>query len=273
MLFCWLGEGVAGLLTASLLVALGDAFRSGADQALLYRSCVALERTRDFQRIEATTKSVELIALVALLLVGGGIAAAGSFEAAWIAECALSAAGLAIAWTLVEPPPQVRSTEDETSDSGDARPIQSSWGVFRTSVPVIVPASLLGAAAGAWGFLAQTGGDGDAGTMTLLVAAITLVEAAGAFLSRYLPANESMQWLILTLGVVVAATPLVTSSAFLPAVVGLSLLTGVAEPLRASAIQQAAADHVRAQAASWASAIDKGLSTVALFTAGVLPRR
>jgi MFS family permease len=107
MLFCWLGEGVAGLLTASLLVALGDAFRSGADQALLYRSCVALERTRDFQRIEATTKSVELIALVALLLVGGGIAAAGSFEAAWIVECALSAAGLVIAWTLVEPPPAV----------------------------------------------------------------------------------------------------------------------------------------------------------------------
>src|SRR4051794_36241281 len=37
MLWCWFGGGVVGLLTASLLVALGDAFRSGADQALLYR--------------------------------------------------------------------------------------------------------------------------------------------------------------------------------------------------------------------------------------------
>jgi hypothetical protein len=59
---------------------------------------------------------------------------------------------------------------------------------------VVVPASLLGAAAGAWGFLAQTGGDGDVGTTTLLVTAISLVEAAGAFLSRYLPANQRMQW-------------------------------------------------------------------------------
>ena len=53
MVFCWLGEGVAGLLSAILLVALGDTLRSGADQALLYRSCLALERETDFQRIES----------------------------------------------------------------------------------------------------------------------------------------------------------------------------------------------------------------------------
>src|SRR5262245_23941850 len=52
MVACWQGVGVSGLLAASLLVALGDVFRSGADQALLYRSCVALGRTADFQRIE-----------------------------------------------------------------------------------------------------------------------------------------------------------------------------------------------------------------------------
>src|SRR5947208_1025025 len=44
MLLCWLGDGAPGLLAAIVLVACGDAFRSGADQALLYRSCVALER-------------------------------------------------------------------------------------------------------------------------------------------------------------------------------------------------------------------------------------
>src|SRR5262245_16229435 len=47
MLCCWLGQGVPGLLAASLLVALGDAFRSGADQALLFRTCVAMGRTAE----------------------------------------------------------------------------------------------------------------------------------------------------------------------------------------------------------------------------------
>src|SRR5438552_18377336 len=57
MVLCWIGEGVSGLLSAILLVALGDAFRSGADQALLYRSCVALDREVDFQPIEAQSRS------------------------------------------------------------------------------------------------------------------------------------------------------------------------------------------------------------------------
>src|SRR5262245_39758867 len=63
MLWCWLGRGIPGLLTASLLVACGDAFRSGADQALLYRSCLALEREADFQPIEARTRAATLTAL------------------------------------------------------------------------------------------------------------------------------------------------------------------------------------------------------------------
>src|SRR5207247_9624246 len=42
MLYAWLDEGIPGVLTSCLLIAAGDAFRSGADQALLYRSCVAI---------------------------------------------------------------------------------------------------------------------------------------------------------------------------------------------------------------------------------------
>ena len=73
MVFCWLGEGVVGLLSAILLVALGDTLRSGADQALLYRSCLALEREPDFQRIESRSRSLQLVALVAFILAGGAI--------------------------------------------------------------------------------------------------------------------------------------------------------------------------------------------------------
>ena len=60
MLWCWLGEGVSGLVTASVLVALGDGFRSGANQALLYRTCLALDREDDFQQVEAKSEAVAL---------------------------------------------------------------------------------------------------------------------------------------------------------------------------------------------------------------------
>jgi MFS family permease len=72
MLVFWLAATPPALLAASLLVAVGDASRSGADEALLYRSCAALGREHDFQAIEARTRSVGLIALV-LLLVGGAV--------------------------------------------------------------------------------------------------------------------------------------------------------------------------------------------------------
>src|SRR5262245_41523547 len=39
ILCCWLATGAPGLVGACLLIALADAFRSGADEALLYRSC------------------------------------------------------------------------------------------------------------------------------------------------------------------------------------------------------------------------------------------
>ena len=48
MLAFWLAASMPALLAATLLVALGDAFRSGADEALLYRSCAALGAKRSF---------------------------------------------------------------------------------------------------------------------------------------------------------------------------------------------------------------------------------
>ena len=79
MVLCWLGEGVPGLLLASLCVALGDTFRSGADQALLYESCAAVGEEERFQQIEGRTHSLELIALVAMT-VAGGVVYVGSFD-------------------------------------------------------------------------------------------------------------------------------------------------------------------------------------------------
>src|SRR5437660_2859985 len=89
MLACWFGRGVPGLFAASVLVAVGDAFRSGADQAFLYRTCAALGREADFQRVEARTRAAQLAAMVALVLAGGAIVSLWGFGAGWAAETAL----------------------------------------------------------------------------------------------------------------------------------------------------------------------------------------
>ena len=74
------------------------------------------------------------------------------------------------------------------------------------------------------------------------------------------------------LGAAVTIAGLALPALFVPAVVALSWLQGIGEPLRAAAIQRVAADHVRARAASVASACDKAAATIALVIAGSVPR-
>jgi MFS family permease len=274
MLWCWLGGGVPGLLFAIVLVALGDAFRSGADQALLYRSCVALEREQDFQRVEARSRSVQLVALVALTLAGGAIVETWGFGIGWLVEAALCAVGLSIACAMVEPSSSVGETlgrPDAASGAGTPiRPVAAQSGLL---LKLIVPASLLGAIASAAEFVAQTSGVTDPERMTMLVAVITLAEAAGSAVAAHFPAGVRSQVWLAGIGTAIAVAAFALPSAFLPGVVALSFLVGVAHPLRAAAIQRLAADHVRARAASMASACDKAVGTVALVCAGSLPRR
>lgn len=290
MALCWLGEGVVGLLSAILLVALGDTLRSGADQALLYRSCRALGRScralgrePDFQRIESRSRSLQLVALVALTLTGGAIVATWGFAAGWIAEAALSGVGVLIACALIEPPPH----RGASADLPDAAPLDvCSAGLsgprarverrainLGSFIKLTIPASLLGAVAGATAFVAQTSGETDPGRLTMLVAVITLAEAAGAAAAARLAPSVRSQMILAGMGAAVAMTGITFPAMFVPAVVALSLFEGVAQPLRAAAIQRVAADHVRARAASMASACDKAAATIALVVAGSLPRR
>ena len=161
MLLCWLGDGIGGLIAASVLVALGDAFRSGADQALLYRTCQALGCEEAFQRIEARARAIQIAALVGLVLAGGAIVKAWGFDVGWAVETALCAVGLAIAFSMTEPPSAV--SDARVSSRGHAT---ISWSMAL----LILPASLLGGAAGAASFLAQTAGRGDPEGVTMLVA-------------------------------------------------------------------------------------------------------
>ncbi len=128
MVFCWLGAGIPELVVASVLVAIGDGFRSGADEALLFRSCAALGQENRFLAIESRTHTLEVCALVGLVAGGGLVATAWSFHAAWAAETLLCAAGGICAWAMIEPPPAPTPNGDgEAADEDGSRSRGGNW--------------------------------------------------------------------------------------------------------------------------------------------------
>jgi hypothetical protein len=283
MLLAWLGVGAGGALASSLVIAAGDAFRSGADQALLYRSCAAVGAT-DFQRREAQSRGLQLAALVVFVLAGGAIVSAWGFATGWLVETMCSVVGLAIACAMVEPPiaAQVISTQVVSGFSRTAETsVDVTSGFSRTSansqplrslIALIAPAAIVHAASSAGTFFVQSASGRLPAEATILIAIVTLAEALGAFVASRATAGVRAHVLLAALGVAAGGAAIVAPLAFQPAIVALSFLTGLMFPLRAAAIQQIAGDHVRARAASFASACDKVLATVALLLAGATPR-
>jgi Major Facilitator Superfamily len=264
MICCWLADGISGLVLACLLVAVGDAFRSGADQALLYRTCVELNREGEFQKIEARSRAVHVIALAALIVAGGAIVSTWGFAAGWIAETLLCATGGAIAYAMVEPPAHA------DADEHDSTPLVGKIP-WRLAAAVILPLAFLDAITSAGSFIMQTTGGGGPSEVTLIVALITLADAAGSTLAMRLPpAGLRAQVALATLGAIVAAVALAIPAALVPSTIALAFATGVSHPLRAAAIQRMATDGMRARAASAANACDMALSTAVLLLAGLL---
>jgi len=269
MVMCWLGDGIPGLLSAILLVAVGDAFRSGADQALLYRSCVALDRESEFQRIEARARSIQLAALVLMVLAGGAIVTRWGFAIGWLTEAAVCAIGLAIACAMVEPPHALpQEIAGDVAIDPSLAAARSRVALPRALFGIVVPGALVAGLSSATSFVAQTTGGRGPASVSLLVALITLAEAVGALIASRLTASGRSVITIAAASALVAASAIALPSAFLPVVVALSLLVGVMHPLRAAAIQRMAGDDVRARAASIASACDRILVTVTLVLAG-----
>jgi hypothetical protein len=272
MVALWLAASTPTLLIASLLVALGDAFRSGADEALLYRSCVALGREGDFQAIEARTGSVGRVALVALLMGGGAIVAVAGYTAAWLTEIALSGIGLVLACLMVEPP-EARSGQENGADEVDTRAHapRFRWWMFAR---LIVPGALLDGLAATAAFVAQTGADAEIAGVTVLVAAITLSEAAGAWMAARVWRNDGrLHLLLLACGTAILAVSLMIPAGAAAAAVALAFLPGLIHPLRAVALQRLVDDGVRARIASLASACDMACSTLGLLAAGAVSAR
>ncbi len=182
MICCWLADGMSGLFLACALVAIGDAFRSGADQALLYRSCVALGREGDFQKIEARSRAVQVIALAGLIVGGGAIVTTWGFAAGWAAETLLCTIGGVIAWAMAEPP---AGASEDTEEESPALRTRIPW---RIAAVVILPLAILDALAASGSFVLQTSGGSSPGQVTILVSLITLADAAGSALAMRLPA-------------------------------------------------------------------------------------
>ena len=267
MICCWLADGVPGLVGACLLVAVADAFRSGADQALLYRTCVAIGREPDFQRIEARSRAVQVVALALLVVAGGAIVTRWGFTAGWLAETLLCALGGAVAFAMVEPP----AAEDESEESAPSARAKVPWKLVAV---LILPLAFLDAAGSTGSFIMQTTGDRSPVAVTLLVALITLSDSAGSALASRMPAvGIRMQLALAAAGAALVAAALTIPGALIPATIALSFGTGVLHPLRAAAIQRLASDGVRARAASAASACDMALSTLFLLLAGTLLSR
>ena len=121
------------------------------------------------------------------------------------------------------------------------------------------------AIASAASFLAQTSGIRDAETLTWLVAMFTLAEAAGSMTAGWVPRTGAGGLTMLcVLGAGCFGVSALYGSAALPMVLVLAFLTGLAEPLRAAAIQRMAADTTRARAASIANACDMALMLIVL---------
>jgi hypothetical protein len=266
MLACWLLPGVSSPVAGSLLIAVGDALRSGADQALLYRSCAADLVPDQFQRIEARTRGVGLIALVLLTISGGVLVQGWGWHVAWALDTALCAAGIALALAMTSPP-DVRESSAEDAPAGGLLSMRGA--------AVVLPAGIVGAASSAFAFLVQAGADASPAAVSWTVAALVLAEAVGLALGGRLPSLPgAVQVLVAVVSVLaIAGSTVMPAPALVGTALALSFAAGALEPWRAVAIQRLAADRLRATAASLTSACDIACSMLLLPLAGFLQRR
>ncbi|MBM3270491.1 MAG: MFS transporter, partial [Candidatus Sericytochromatia bacterium] len=189
----WLGSGPWAFAASALAIGVGDAFRGGADEALLYESLARLGREAEFERRVARTGAWAQSALVVQVLLGGALVARFGFDAAWALEVAFALGGLVLALAMVEVP--------GAAISGSKPEIQvaARSGAFARFVPILVPASVAGALAGVASYGVEASWPGDPAAvarLTWVVALFMSAEAAGSFLAaRRRPGSSDGQTL------------------------------------------------------------------------------
>jgi hypothetical protein len=275
----WHGRGVVGLGAASVLIAAGDAFRHGADEALLYRSCAALGDAGRFDRLVARAHAVHLAALVVLTAGGGWLVAHAGFDVGFAVEIALSLVGLALAIAMTDVR-RAATGADDGGREGDAEGREPHpLAALHAGLPWsrIAPAAIVGALATAGEFLAQSESRGrlSPAELGLLIAGAQLLEAAGAALvaGGLVAAGARTLYGVTAIALAALALAALWRPALLPALILIFVGAGVAPAIRSAILQREAPDHARATVASAAGAIDLLCTAAFLPLAAVVRRR
>jgi hypothetical protein len=143
----------------------------------------------------------------------------------------------------------------------------SPWLMSR----IILPATLCGALVSAGELFTQAEWPVARGIepLTWVIAGSILFEAVGSMVAARIASRR----LIAILGGAALAVASAWGAAPIAAFWGLNFIDGWIKPLRSARIQREAADHQRAQAASWAGALDTGVSVLILPVAASLQAR
>ena len=110
------GDSFGAFWAAMAVCGLGDTFRAGADQALLYDTCLAVNQEGRFRGVLAHSLLVTAIVMAFSQIAGGAIARFISWELPFWIEVAFSAVGFVAVWIMLEPP------RHRQSESGGAAP-------------------------------------------------------------------------------------------------------------------------------------------------------
>jgi MFS family permease len=249
----WQAGSVAAVVGAALAIALGDAFRHGADQALVYRSCAAVGRAGGFGRFFARTQAWALVASVGLTALGGVLAEHAGFDVAWALEVALSIAGLALAWAMTELPPAADEPADEEEGA-------APFGGLGARLPwsILAPATVVGTLGSIGQLFVQTRPGHGAELVATVIAGALLLEAVGAALVArgVVPIHPRALDAIGLAAVAALAAIAVAPMLALPGLVVIFLGTGMAPPIRDALTQATARDGERATVASAAGTLD-----------------
>src|SRR5206468_1802290 len=108
-----------------------------------------------------------------------------------------SAIGLAIAWAMVEPPAQADEILADDAASLDDRAITSRRsepiGQLGSLLALIAPAAVVHAASSAGTFFVRSASDRGPAEATILIAIVTLAEAAGSLVASRMTAGVRTQ--------------------------------------------------------------------------------
>jgi len=107
------GQGFWHFWLAIAVCGLGDTFRSGAEEALLYDSCLATRQRARYRPLLASAMFFATIVMVIGQIAGGIIATYISWELPFWLEVGFSSAGFLLVLAMLEPPRTAEAPEDE----------------------------------------------------------------------------------------------------------------------------------------------------------------